>query len=302
MNFKVLLLASLITLTFTACERDSIDEIPQEDISTEFFEMDYGDLTVTDPEIIDLVKGLNIDAGTIKTKIMNFPDGTSEERFIIGGDLAFTGEQLQIMKDGPAPTPIGEEGIISQYRTNDLVTGASRTIDILGFTGDGQGLSGLGRRGLRMAVANYNRLRGVSLNFRLTFGSSQAEIDAADMVVFDDSINESGSGGVAGFPDASGRPNKFAAIFNLNGFSVDVNEHVITHEIGHSIGFRHTDFFNRVSCGGAPVDEGDGGVGAIHISRTPTGNDATSLMNACFSSTVNGEFNANDRRALRRIY
>ena len=80
-------------------------------------------------------------------------------------------------------------------------------------------------------------------------------------------------------------------------------EHVIAHEIGHSSGFRHTDFFNRISCpANLQGNEGSGSDGAVHISGTPTGNDFTSVMNACVRGGTNGEFNGNDITALRNIY
>ena len=56
------------------------------------------------------------------------------------------------------------------------------------------------------------------------------------------------------------------------------------------------------SCGGSPVNEGDGGVGAIHISGTPTGPDAGSWMLACIGNGVDRPFNGNDVTALNALY
>ena len=110
-----------------------------------------------------------------------------------------------------------------------------------------------------------------------------------------------GAGGSAGFP-SGGNPNKWVRINSgLAPYSNNVHEHVIGHEIGHSIGFRHSDYFSRQSCG-QNTNEGSAGVGAIHIPGTPTGWDPTSLMNACFSSSEDGEFNNNDITALRFLY
>ena len=286
--YAFLIVFFLTGLYFTSCE----DELGHSHELEEFFAFETDGDIVTDQGVLELVNQLELDPVPTLKKIMQYPDGTSKEVLVVGGDIAITEKELR---------SITVDNNEKQYRTFNLVTGSNRTINILGFTGSLQGLSSKAQLALNDAVNNYNRLSGVSLNFILTFGSSQSAIDNADMVVFDNSINESGSGGVAGFPNSSGQPNKFCAIFNLEGFSRNVNEHVITHEIGHSVGFRHTDWFNRISCG-QNVNEGSAGVGAVHIPGTPTGNDGSSLMNACFSASSNGEFNRNDRRALRRIY
>jgi hypothetical protein len=73
---------------------------------------------------------------------------------------------------------------------------------------------------------------------------------------------------------------------------------------GHTIGLRHTDFFNRsISCG-TGGDEGEAGVGAIHIPGTPeTVNvDMNSVMLSCFTSYESGEFSNFDISALEWMY
>ncbi|HEY4650768.1 MAG TPA: M57 family metalloprotease [Pontibacter sp.] len=78
---------------------------------------------------------------------------------------------------------------------------------------------------------------------------------------------------------------------------------ILAHELGHCIGFRHTDYMDRsYSCGGAYANEGASTVGAIHIPGTPTGPDATSWMLACIGSGQNRYFNSNDKTALNYLY
>jgi hypothetical protein len=78
---------------------------------------------------------------------------------------------------------------------------------------------------------------------------------------------------------------------------------VIAHEVGHCIGFRHTDYMDRsYSCGGSPSNEGASSVGAILIPGTNAGPDAGSWMLACLSATTNRPFNNDDKTALAYLY
>ena len=76
-------------------------------------------------------------------------------------------------------------------------------------------------------------------------------------------------------------------------------EQIFTHEIGHNLGLRHSDWNNRRSCGGGGESTA---YGAVHIAGTPTGFDAKSVMNACIPDNGSGEFSYYDRVALRRLY
>lgn len=184
-------------------------------------------------------------------------------------------------------------GGAEQYRTTNLVSRTLTTICVNGaaFTGNfSQALDG--------AIANYNAL-GLTFSMRRTTGSTTgcgATITARV---------SSGTGGSSGFP-SGGRPFNTINIGSglQSGFSVATITHVMTHELGHCIGFRHSDFFNRsISCGGAATNEGNGGVGAILIAGTPSGATVGgSIMNSCFRQSETGRFTSSDITALNALY
>jgi hypothetical protein len=149
-------------------------------------------------------------------------------------------------------------------------------------------------QGLDAAINNYNEL-----GLRITFARGPttgctANISADTM---------SGTGGSAGFP-SGGRP--YGAIkigVGLQNYSADVNERIITHELSHTIGFRHADYFSRTLSCGSVGDVGAGTKGAILITGTPpTAIVGGSVMTSCISSTETGEWTSSDRTALNYRY
>ncbi|WP_324291407.1 M57 family metalloprotease [Corallococcus sp. bb12-1] len=203
----------------------------------------------------------------------------------VGRDAHVTLEASREMLQAP-------EGSAEQYRTTNLV-GSGVTKICINPTADFNSYTNLSQ-GLDQAISNYNE-RGL----RITF----ARGPATDCTATITAQTTTGTGGQAGFPSGGLPYGNFFIGTGLQAYSVDVNEHVITHEVGHAIGFRHSDYYNRsISCG-AGGDEGDAGVGAILIPGTPT--TATfggSIMNSCFSANETGEWTSSDLTALDFLY
>lgn len=72
--------------------------------------------------------------------------------------------------------------------------------------------------------------------------------------------------------------------------------------IGHCIGFRHSDYFNRSLSCGSGGNEGSAGVGAHYIPGTHPGFDPASVMNSCYSPNSSGVFSIFDIIALDILY
>lgn len=287
-KIKLLALCAIVAGFATSCQKDEITNETAPEVSIEISD---------DHKAALLAAGVNPGAPGEAKYVTVSHLGESPTKYISISDYLLPVEKL-------AEFALEDSNDGKQYRTNNLISSGNRTIDILGFTGSCCALTSSMRTGLQWAVNNYNRIN-TTLNFRLTFGTN---FQAADMVVYNNGA--SGAGGQAEFP-SGGRPGKFiqinAGTGTFGGSNVNnVNEHVIGHEIGHAVGFRHTDYARR-RCGGA--NEGSGGVGAIHIPGTPTVNqwgasglDSDSLMISCFDGSEDGEFSNFDVVALEFLY
>jgi hypothetical protein len=274
-KIKSILAVSFMTLIVLSCNKED-EAVPTNQES----------LKVT-PEVLSKMKSLSLNTSDVQVIQNTTLEGTTEDAFLVEGDIVITKDQLDKMDLHGGITT-------EQYRTTNLVS-APRTIRVVGLSGTGSSaLSTNMRNGLQAAINRYNNL-GLSINFTLTFSSSTS---GANIVV----RRQNGSaGGVAGFPSGGNPYNSVTLYSGLDSYSTNVNAHVAAHEIGHCIGLRHTDWFSRQSCG-QNSNEGTAGVGAIQIPGTPSGYDSTSYMLACFNSSVTGAFNANDVTALNYLY
>lgn len=269
-KFLISSLAVFITaLVFTACKKEvkqvATDEIPE--------------------SVMSKIKTLGFST-TGARKV--------EEGYLVEGDIVLNDELLNSIPE----SKLLRIGDVEQYRTTNLVKSLPRTIKIK--------VTGLGTafiQGADLAISRYNALN-LQIKFqRITSGTPNITIKG---------FNQGPSGGYitlgsAGFPTSTGNPYSVIKM-NTNQYAYGTNPNVnyvgsvMQHEIGHCIGFRHTDYMNRsYSCGGAYSNEGASNVGAILIPGTPSGPDANSWMLAC-SNGGNRTFNTNDATALNYLY
>lgn len=274
------MLALIVSFAFLSSCTQEENIAPVEDVISE--------------HVLDGFTQLGFDVSDIKTtKGMRFLNPEEEGGYLLEGDIVVPKGHVHDMFSSDKVE--SDNPKLEQYRTFNLVTRSNSTIRVTGYTGSGFALTSRMRTGLQWAINNYNRIN-TRFNFVLSFGTDLS----ADIVVYNNGA--SGGGGSAGFP-SGGNPFKWVQINNgTTSFSTNVNEHVIGHEIGHCMGLRHTDYFNRSLSCGSGGNEGSGGVGAVQIPGTPSGNDVNSLMRACFNSGVDGEFGPFDIVALETLY
>ena len=218
--------------------------------------------------------------------------------YLVEGDIILNDAMLASNPSSPNMVVAKEE----QYRTFNLVSPTKHPVIKVALNNSSSAHDAAFSAALDEAIRRYNA-EGLSVTFqRVTTGAD------ISVVAFYEVSNVLGS---AGFPTSTGSPynevrmNTYHYSTGTTSTNTNYIATIIAHEIGHCIGFRHTDYANRAySCGGRRSNEGQAtnGVGAVHIPGTPTGGDPNSWMLACVGSNVNRPFNANDKVALNYVY
>lgn len=223
-------------------------------------------------------------------KIHNHGFGTSnvqiiDEGYLVEGDIILTEKFLNSAPGGNFLRIAQEE----QYRTTNLVTGIPRAITV---SHSGKISAGIDAA-IDAAIGRYN-----AEPLGLTFSRIASGGDINIRI-----INGGAYIASAGFPSGGDPYGEVKFNKQYQNLSSGFLTTVLAHEIGHCIGFRHTDYMDRsYSCGGSPSNEGASTVGAVLIPGTPSGPDAASWMLACLSASTNRPFNSNDQKALDYLY
>lgn len=263
---RLLTVAALaVALGFTSCQQE-------EEVSTN---------DQVSQSVIDQIAELGFNTNNVMR---------TEGGYVVEGDIFLADGDFNSAHNTKA-LRVGES---EQYRTTNLVnagTGREITLSI------DPSLPSTYVTALDAAIARYNA-EGLTITMRRVSSGGDIYLQAAPK-----SAQYLAS---AGFPTSAGDPHnniKIATRHIGNNPNQAWFTTILAHEIGHCIGFRHTDYMDRsYSCGGGYTNEGASTVGAIHIPGTPTTQDPNSWMLACIGSGQNRPFNANDKTALGYLY
>ncbi|MFP2924605.1 M57 family metalloprotease [Pyxidicoccus sp. 3LG] len=211
------------------------------------------------------------------------------EAVFVSGDAHVTLQASREMIQAPA-------GSAEHYRSTNLV-GPQVTKICISPSAAFNSYSNMSQ-GLDLAIGNYN-----ALGLRFTFARGQTAGCSATIVAEISTLRPEKNW--AEFPSYGLPGGSINMMPALNDQPLDINEHIITHELGHTLGLRHTDYYDRsISCEPSYSGvEGDEGVGVIHVPGTPTTAVWNgSVMNACPHIDNTGEFTSADITALNILY
>jgi hypothetical protein len=239
-------------------------------------------------EIIEGEKKVIVPADIEKITAMGFsPIGLKkvDKGFIVEGDVFISEDEAEAAYNGFSDQL--EEYVVRTSR----VTGLPRmiTIRVAGSLPPSYVAA------TDAAIARYN-----SVGLKITF----ARVTTGGNIVIS-GVASTSFLAIAGYP-AGGNPYNSIQLSRtyLDSWVAPSVTTVIAHEIGHCIGFGHTDQYDpSYSCGSGGIEQpGYPSGGVVNIPGVPPGPSPDSWMLRCISNGINRPFTPTDLTVLRIIY
>lgn len=204
------------------------------------------------------------------------------DHFVVEGDIVIRKADLMRPSFSEGIAPGGDPRF--QYHTYNLVSQSKMASGIkLNLTGISSQSTWM--NAARAAITYWNQTYGTKIYL--------SEGSPADISVSFGSLPP-GVAGQASWP-SNGNPGPTITISTSIPMDQNQKRWVMMHELGHTLGYRHTNW--------QAVGESAGTIGAVHIPGTPTGADNASVFRTGLSSipSYNG-FSSYDQVANRYLY
>lgn len=186
------------------------------------------------------------------------------DEYLVDGDLLFSKNDqpsFSIFEDGPKTKQYGTNVYVSYNLQPNITIRIDPSMN--SYVNEING-----------AIAMWNNVTNCRVKFTVITSTNQ------DILITNSNLGL-GICGAAYFP-VNGRPGGVIRI-NINqiaGNSFAQRQRTIAHELGHTIGFRHTNWQSSGEPALGTLPDNGAKFNAMHLLGTPTGNDVNSLMNA----------------------